>query len=135
MNEILAVLGGSIGTASSPGSADVLRLALEALIRRYGAEMRLVVPPHLPGQIPAPPTPSLLKAVARARQWYEWVITGKVWGGRSIAQKAGFSERHVSQILECAFLRPGHCRNDPRWTAACRLNVEKIDPQRTDKLD
>jgi site-specific DNA recombinase len=68
--------------------------------------MRLVVPPHFPGQIPLLPTPSLLKAVARARQWYEWVIAGNVWGGRSIAQEAGFSERHVSQILECAFLAP-----------------------------
>jgi site-specific DNA recombinase len=105
-SELLAVLSGSPGTTSSPKSSDILRLALEARIRRYGSEMCLVVPPHLPGQIPVNPTPSLLKAVARARQWYEWVIAGKVWGGRSIALKAGFSERHVSQILECAFLAP-----------------------------
>jgi hypothetical protein len=37
---------------------------------------------------------------------YEWVIPGKVWGGRSIAHQTGLDERHVSQILECVFLAP-----------------------------
>jgi len=105
-SELSAVLAGDPRAASHQGPVDTLRLAVEARIKRCGGETRLVVPPHLPSQVRVHPVPSLLKALARARQWYEWVIAGKVWGGRSIAQKTGFDERHVSQILECAFLAP-----------------------------
>lgn len=44
--------------------------------------------------------------MARANQWCEWIVAGKVWGGRSIAEKTGLDERYASQILECAFLAP-----------------------------
>jgi hypothetical protein len=105
-SELRAALAGDPRAASHQGPVDTLRRAVEARIKRCGGETRLVVPPHLPGQVRLHPVPSLLKVLARARQWYEWVLTGKVWGGRSIAQKTGFDERHVSQILECAFLAP-----------------------------
>jgi site-specific DNA recombinase len=105
-SELRAVLAGDPRAASRQGPFDIVRLAVEARIKRCGGETRLVVPPHLPGQVRVHPVPSLLKVLARARQWYEWVLAGKVWGGRSIAQKTGFDERHVSQILECAFLAP-----------------------------
>ena len=101
-----ALIVGDPRAVSFQGHSDVLRLTLEARFKRCGGEMRLLVPPDLPGQVRPNPVPSLLKVIARARQWYEWVIAGKVWGGRSIAQKTGFDERHVSQILECAFLAP-----------------------------
>ena len=104
-SELRAALVGSAGVALRQGSFDIIRLALQTRIKRCGGEMRLVVPRELSGQAPHP-VPSLVKVVARARQWYEWVIAGKVWGGRSIAQKTGLDERHVSQILECAFLAP-----------------------------
>jgi hypothetical protein len=105
-SELRTALAGDLCAASRPHSDDVIRRSLEARIRRCGGEMRLVVPSHLTGQAPARLVPSLLKALARGRQWYEWVIAGEVWGRRSIAQKAGFDERHVGQILECAFLAP-----------------------------
>jgi hypothetical protein len=104
--ELHAALAGDPGAASHQRSSDVVRLVLEARIKRCGGEMRLVVPPHLPGQVRPHPAPSLLKVVARAHQWCEWVTSGKVWGGRSIAEKTGLDERYASQILECAFLAP-----------------------------
>ena len=105
-SELQATLAGDPRTASHRGSSDVVRLVLEARIKRCAGEMRLVVPPDLPGQARVHPVSSLLKVVARAHQWCEWVISGKVWGGRSIAEKTGLDERYVSQILECAFLAP-----------------------------
>lgn len=101
-----ALAGDSRGAATHQGPSDMIRLALEARIKRCGGETRLVVPPDLPGQPQVHPVPSLLKVVARAHQWCEWIIAGKVWGGRSIAQKTGLDERYASQILECAFLAP-----------------------------
>jgi len=105
-SEIHAALATAPRAASHQGSSDTIRLALEARIKRCGGEMRLVVPPDLPDQGRPDPVSSLLKVVARALQWSEWVMSGKVWGGRSIAEKTGLDERYASQILECAFLAP-----------------------------
>jgi hypothetical protein len=105
-SELHAALVGAFGTASQQGSFDIIRLSLEARIKRCGGEMRLVIPPDLHGRALAHPVSSLLKVVARARQWYESVIAGEVWGRRSIAHKTGLDERYASQILECAFLAP-----------------------------
>ena len=88
------------------GSTDVIRLDIEARVKRCGGEMRLVFPPDHPGQAPSHPASSLLKALARGRQWYEWIVAGEVSGRRSIAQKLGLDERYVGRVLECAFLAP-----------------------------
>ena len=88
------------------GLGDVIRLELEVRIKRCGGEMRLVLPPDLAGQARPHPVASLLKALARGRQWYEWVVAGEVSGRRSIAQKLGLDERYVGRVLECAFLAP-----------------------------
>ncbi|HEY6769455.1 MAG TPA: recombinase family protein [Candidatus Sulfotelmatobacter sp.] len=88
------------------GSTDVIRLDIEARVKRCGGEMRLVFPPDHPGQAPSHPASSLLKAVARGRQWYEWIVAGEVSGRRSIAQRVGLNERYVGRVLECAFLAP-----------------------------
>lgn len=104
--ELLAVLAGEPPAASSQGPGVVIPLTLKAQVKRCGGEMRLVIPPDVAGYIGKHPVPSLLKALARGRQWYEWVVAGEVSGRRSIAQKVGLDERHVAQILGCAFLAP-----------------------------
>jgi site-specific DNA recombinase len=88
------------------GSTDVIRFDIEARVKRCGGEMRLVFPPDHPGQAPSRLASSLLKAVARGRQWYEWIVAGEVSGQRAIAQKLGLNERYVGRVLECAFLAP-----------------------------
>ena len=105
-SELRAVIFGDPLEASHQSPYDIVRLAVEVRIKRCGGETRLIIPPHLHGQVRAHLVPSLLKAVACARQWYEWIIAGKVWGGRAIAQKTRFDEKHASQILEYAFLAP-----------------------------
>jgi site-specific DNA recombinase len=104
--ELRAALSGAPRAASRQGPSEIIRLVLEARIKRCGGEMRLVVPPDLPDQLRPNPVSSLLKVVARAHEWCEWIISGKVWSGRSIAEKTGLDERYASQILECAFLAP-----------------------------
>jgi len=84
----------------------VIRLEVDARVKRCGGEMRLVVPPALADQAQAHSVASLLKALARGRQWYEWVVAGEVSGRRSIAQKVGLDERYVGRVLECGLLAP-----------------------------
>jgi DNA invertase Pin-like site-specific DNA recombinase len=86
-------------------STDVIRLDIEARVKRCGGEMRLVFPPDHPGPTRVPAS-SLLKALARGRQWYEWIVAGEVSGRRSLAEKLGLDERYVGRVLECAFLAP-----------------------------
>jgi site-specific DNA recombinase len=84
----------------------VIRLDIEAWVKRCGGEMRLVFPPDHPGQAPSLPASSLLKALTRGRQWHEWIVAGEVPGQRAIAQRLGLNERYVGRVLECAFLAP-----------------------------
>ena len=84
----------------------MIRLALEARVKRCGGEMRLVLPPDPLGQVRSHPVSSLLKALARGHQWYEWILAGEGLYQRSIARKLALSERYVGRILECAFLAP-----------------------------
>jgi site-specific DNA recombinase len=86
-------------------SSDVIRFNIEARVKRCGGEMRLVFSPDHPGPTQAPAS-SLLKALARGRQWYEWIVAGEVSGRRSIAQKLQLDERYVGRVLECGFLAP-----------------------------
>ena len=68
----------SVRTASHQpeGSSEVISFNIEARVKRCGGEMRLVFPPDHPGQGPSPVAPSLLKALARGRQGYEWIVAG-----------------------------------------------------------
>jgi len=88
------------------GSSDVIRFDIEARVKRCGGAMRLVFPPDHPRQAPSVPASSLLKALARGRQWYEWIVAGEVSGRRAIAQKLRLDERYAGRVLECAFLAP-----------------------------
>ena len=84
----------------------MIRLEIEARVKRCGGEMRLVLPVDPLSRTPSHPASSLLKALARARQWNEWIVTGEVSGQRAIAQRLGLDERYVSRVLECAYLAP-----------------------------
>jgi site-specific DNA recombinase len=87
-------------------SGDDLRLVFETELKRYASEVRLVIPPGSEGQTAARPVPSLLKAIVRAHDWCEKLVTGKVSDVRALANQTGLNERYVSRILECAFLAP-----------------------------
>jgi hypothetical protein len=50
--------------------------------------------------------PSLIKAIARAHDWYCRIIRGEVTGSRSIAEATGLDERYVRRIFQFAFLAP-----------------------------
>jgi hypothetical protein len=71
-----------------------------------GREVRLVLTGDCAEGIAGHPIHSLIKAVARAHDWYERIIRGELRHRRSIAKLTGLDERYVSRILRCAFLAP-----------------------------
>ena len=84
----------------------LLALRIKARLKRCGGEVRLVLLANSGGEIPVRPLPSLIKAVARAHDWYERIVRGQLTGSRSIADATGLDERYVSRILQRAFLAP-----------------------------
>ena len=88
-------------------SDDLIRLTVEAKLRRCGGEVHLVVPGAYGESVQAAaPKPPLLKALARANSWYEQVLAGKAVDQRSLARFSGLTERYVGKVYPCAFLAP-----------------------------
>lgn len=48
----------------------------------------------------------LLEAIAKARQWVDEIVSGKVTGTDAIARREGLSERSVRMTVNLAFLAP-----------------------------
>ena len=72
-------------------------------IRRRGVEMRLVID----GGGPAPKAdPALLKSIARARGWFDDLVTGRVASITAIARRDRINDSYVSHLLPLAFLAP-----------------------------
>jgi len=85
---------------------DLIQLSIETKLQRCGMEVRFVVPPDSAIATARQPKPSLLKALARAHEWYGWVIDGTVGGPTAIAHRTGLDERYVSKVFRCALLAP-----------------------------
>ena len=67
-----------------------------------GSELRLVAPDGSEGT----PVPSLVKAVARARDWYERIVTGEIGTIKTLSQRTGLGRTYVKRILRLATLSP-----------------------------
>lgn len=72
---------------------------------RRGGEIR-VIAPHPGSSYERTPVPSLVKVVARARDWHEQIIAGEIASIDQLAQKSGLTRRYVRKILRCATFSP-----------------------------
>ena len=96
----------AVSSASDPRRDEFLTLGIDAIHKRCGLETRLVIPPAGDGQPSVRTIPSLLKAVARAQDWYQQILEGKATDHRWIARRTGLDEVYVGRIIRCAFLAP-----------------------------
>jgi site-specific DNA recombinase len=92
-------------TRDSNAYEETLVLNIEGRVRRCGGEVRLILEGDREHE-PARPVPAMIKAVARAHEWYEQIVEGQSFGGRAIAATTGLDERYISVIIRCAFLAP-----------------------------
>jgi site-specific DNA recombinase len=106
-SKLLATLLGKKSETLPPSRAakpDVLKLTGEFQVLRRGSELRLVTRERSCSE--GTPVPSLVKAVARARDWYERIISGEVNTIDQLAQKSGLTRRYIRRILPFANLSP-----------------------------
>ncbi len=84
---------------------DDITLNASASLIQCKSEMRFQLPPDAPGS-KAHSDPFLLRAIARANDWVDRILSGSAANQRSIAAETGLDERYISRLLPLAFLAP-----------------------------
>jgi site-specific DNA recombinase len=84
---------------------DILKLNTEFQVLRRRGELRMISP-DCGSCFEETPEPSLVKAVARARDWYERIVAGEFNNIRQLSGKVSLTRRYVRRILQCANLSP-----------------------------
>ena len=93
-------------TVAADNKSNGIPLTVEVRLGRTGNELRLILAaPSSDGPTRDPDLP-MLKAIARARDWYEKLIAGEIDSLSTIAKRTGLGARYVSRIFQCAFLAP-----------------------------
>ena len=82
-----------------------VRHVIRARIKRRGAEMRLILDDGQ-NRGTARPDPALIKAVARARGWFDDLVTGRAKSFGEIAKAEGLTCRYVRHLMSLAFVAP-----------------------------
>ena len=90
------------GTVTAEGERGPIQLSVALQPLRRGGKIRMAGPNCSEGT----PILSLVKAMARARDWYERIVSGEVSTVCQLAQQTGLSSTYVKRILECAALSP-----------------------------
>jgi site-specific DNA recombinase len=92
------------GTAVRRNQPDLIKLTTDFQPQRRRGELYLVTPksPHSDRT----PSPGLVKAVARARDWYEQIVKGEVRNVAEIARKTGMPSCDIKYALKFAILSP-----------------------------
>jgi site-specific DNA recombinase len=82
---------------------DLIRLTVDARLKRCGKEMRLIVSPDSSrAEIVTP----VLKAVVLAHKWREGVLGGESLDRKIAAKQLHLKSEYFRRILGCAFLAP-----------------------------
>jgi len=92
-----------VGDESTLNVLRVTRL-VSVKIRRRGVEMRLVLDGR--AELARKADPALLKAVARARRWFEEITSGRVRSSAEIARREALPKGYVAALMRLAFLSP-----------------------------
>jgi site-specific DNA recombinase len=103
---LATLLGHSPDKSVTPDNSKtgVIKLTANFHPIRRGVELQICAPNNQSKQ--EKPIASLVKEIARARMWYEQIVSGEASSVEELAQRAGFKCRYVRKILQCAVLSP-----------------------------
>jgi site-specific DNA recombinase len=93
-----------VRVGAAPGGIVALSHFVPMRMKRRGVELRLILDGYndQPPQVDA----ALLKALARARTWFEEVASGRVASLAEIARREGLRKRYVTRLTKLAFIAP-----------------------------
>jgi site-specific DNA recombinase len=116
----LPVEPSAVRKGRSPEQLTITRM-VPMQMRRRGVEMKLIVGGNL--QTSRGSDPALVKLVARARRWFDDLLSGKAASMADIGRRERVTTRYVSRVVRFAFLAPtivgqiGDGRQPPEFTA------------------
>jgi site-specific DNA recombinase len=102
MNSALNVFPQTNLPAQETNSNDLIRLAVEVTLKRWGGEMRLVLTPDEPTRETMTP---LVKTIVRAYKWREQLLKGHI-SEETLAGQLDLRGAYLRRVLGCAFLAP-----------------------------
>jgi site-specific DNA recombinase len=101
------LLGGAVMQPLSENPSDnPIELTTPVAFRRRGVEMRLVLPAVASENDRSKCDPTLIKAIARGRAWFEELAAGRARSLRELAERDGITRRYVRRLVDLAFLSP-----------------------------
>jgi len=102
-----ALSGGAVAPPSSESPSDSpIELTAPMAFRRRGVEIRLVLPAVAIQNDRSRCDPTLIKAIARGRAWFEELAAGRARSLRELAERDGITRRYVRRLVDLAFLSP-----------------------------
>jgi DNA invertase Pin-like site-specific DNA recombinase len=123
---------------SDSQAPQIFTLSSPFQLSRYGNELRLIF-----GNDQAEPTRSntaIIRAIARARLWYDEIASGEVTGVPDLGRRHGVTPRYVKNIFRCASVGPATVEailnNEvrPELTLQDLLNELPIEWERQSRL-
>jgi DNA invertase Pin-like site-specific DNA recombinase len=109
--------------------AAVVRRAIPIRLRRRGVEMKLVLPGRSGDAGNARIDQTLVKAVVRARDWFDRLASGQVESFAEIARAEGVTGRYVAHVIPLAFLAPDIVASILAGTQPVDLTAQKLIKQ------
>jgi site-specific DNA recombinase len=102
-----ALLGGRVSSCASDTASDnSIELKAAVAFKRRGVEMRLVLPGVATQNERSRCEPTLIKAIARGRAWFEELATGRARSLQELAKRDGITRRYIRRLVNLAFLSP-----------------------------
>src|ERR1700730_18370565 len=119
------LLGGAVMPPASENPSDSpIELKAPVALRRRGVEMRLVLP-GLPQQNHSSRCdPTLIKAIARGRAWFEELAAGRARSLRELAERDGNHSSLCPAPRRPRFSEPRAGRGDPAGPATRRTHCD-----------
>jgi hypothetical protein len=93
-------------------------------MKRRGVELRIIIDGH--EDMPRKADPALLKAVARARRWFEEIASGRVRSSAEIARREALQKGYVARLTRLAFLSPSVVETVVEGRTPVELNLQML---------
>jgi len=93
-------------------------------MQRRGVETRIIIAAG--GDLPRKVDPALLKAVSRARVWFDEFASGRVRSLAEIARHEGIAKRYVERLSRLAFVAPAIVEAICQGRQPTELNAETL---------
>jgi site-specific DNA recombinase len=99
----LELLGGK-SVAQDGDASESVRLFCPYTIKRRGQQVRIVISAGDENQ--ARPIPSLMRVIARSRDWAELIISGRARNLDDLVKASGLTRAYVKNAFQCVALSP-----------------------------